>query len=73
MKLFTVIDTQTATAPDLEAIALNEPWAQDLVYCDMEGFAVAPDGELYLLDESGTYRCCPVGRFRLVWQPQEGD
>lgn len=67
MRLFTVIDKETGTEPDLELIALNEPWAKDLIYCDMEGFTIGPDGELYLLDECGSYKACPLGRFEVVW------
>lgn len=67
MKLFTVIDTQTGTDPDLEAIALREEWAHDLIYCDMDGFSVGSDGELYLMDECGSYKSCPLGRFKVIW------
>lgn len=67
MKLFTVLDIETGTEPDLEKIAFGEPWAKDLIYCDMEGFVLGADGELYLLDECGNYKPCPSGRFRVVW------
>lgn len=60
-----VIDLQTGEYPDLEKIVLEEEWAKGLTYCDMEGFAILEDGTLILLDECGTYRICPKGRFRL--------
>ena len=63
---FFVIDPQTGKQPDLEALALTEAWARDLVYCDMEGFAVTEDGSLLLADECGNYRCCPEGRFDVI-------
>lgn len=38
---FHVLDTKTGEYPDLWDIALNEDWAKSLMYCDMEGFAIA--------------------------------
>ena len=64
---FFVIDKTTGQAPDMEEIALREKWADGLIYCDMEGFAVGGDGSLYLLDECGAYRSCPEDRFEIVW------
>ena len=69
--LFTVRDPSTGREPDLETIAQLETWADGLAYCDMEGFAVGADGSLYLLDECGSYRCCPAGRFEVVWRKEE--
>ncbi len=63
---FTVIDTQTGAKPNEEQIALTEPWAHDLIYCDMNGFALQEDGTLILLDECGNYRYCPAGRFTVT-------
>ena len=71
-KTFTVIDLKTGEYPDLEAIALHEEWAQGLVYCDMEGFAIEEDGTLLLMDECDNSRYCPIGRFEVVWDEQEG-
>lgn len=65
---FRVIDSSTNEEADIEKIALREDWAKNLVYCDMEGFVVAQDGTLALLDECGNYAWCPPGRFRLEWQ-----
>lgn len=64
---FFVIDKTTGQEPDMEQIALHEQWANGLIYCDMEGFAVGENGSLYLLDECGAYRCCPEDRFEIVW------
>ena len=63
---FTVIDTKTGEYPDLSDIALHEEWAQDLMYCDMEGFAILEDGTLILIDECGRVTYCPEGRFQIV-------
>lgn len=60
---FTVIDTKTGSQPDEEQIALNEEWAQSLMYPDMAGFAITQDGELILMDECGSVVYCPAGRF----------
>lgn len=63
---FTVIDTKTGQAPDMWEIALHEEWAQGLIYCDMEGFALADDDTLILMDECGNLRYCPPGRFVVI-------
>ena len=63
---FTVIDAKTGEYPDLSDIALHEEWAQDLMYCDMEGFAILEDGTLILMDECGRFTYCPEGRFQIV-------
>ena len=65
---FDVIDIKTGEYPDLEKIALTEEWAQGLVYCDMDGFAVREDGSLILLDECGNCVSCPPGRFEIRLQ-----
>ena len=57
------------TPADLRHIALEEPWAEGLIYCDMEGFAVEEDGTLLLLDECGHHRYPPEGLFRVVLCP----
>ena len=63
---FTVIDKQTGKYPNLQAIALNEDWANNLTYCDMSGFLVGEDGNLYLADDCGNMACCPQDRFEVV-------
>lgn len=63
---FTVLDIKTGKYPDLSDIALHEEWAQDLMYCDMDGFAVQEDGTLILMDECGRFAYCPEGRFQIV-------
>jgi len=60
-----VIDKKTGTYPNLEEIALNEDWASNLMYCDMDGFALFEDGNLILMDECGHYAYCPVDRFEV--------
>ena len=58
---------------DLWEIALKEDWANGLMYCDMEGFAIEEDGTLLLLDECGKHAYCPEGRFKIVPRPPEGE
>lgn len=60
---FKVIDRRTMGEANAEKIALTEAWAQELVYCDMDGFAICEDGSLLLIDECGNYEYCPPGRF----------
>lgn len=66
-RLFQIIDCLTGLKPDLEEIALREPWAKGLIYCDMEGFAICDDGSLVLLDECGRHAYPPTGRFQVEW------
>ena len=63
---FTVIDKATGKYPDLKQLALKEEWAQNLIYCDMDGFCISEDGNLLLMDECGNITSCPPGRFRVV-------
>lgn len=66
-KGFTVIDVKTGKEADPGEIALHEHWAKNLIYCDMEGFAIEEDGSLILMDECGNYQYCPIGRFEVKW------
>jgi hypothetical protein len=66
---FKIIDKTTGKSPDLEKIALTEKWAKNLCYCDMEGFALLPHGELILLDKCGRFEYLPTAlqdRFEIV-------
>lgn len=65
---FSVIDLKTGKEPDTEDIALHEDWAKGLVYCDMEGFTIGENGDLYLLDECERWKPCPEGRFKVVYE-----
>jgi len=69
--LFRIIDPTTGEEPDTEQIALREVWAQGLVYCDIEGFALFDDGTLMLLDECGNWAYCPEGRFKIEFPPRQ--
>ena len=62
---FLVIDKKTGKEADTEKIALDEAWANGLMYCDMEGFAISEDGTLILTDECGHYAFCPEDRFEV--------
>lgn len=64
---FKVIDRRTMSEADIGKIALTEAWADDLTYCDMQGFAIEEDGNLVLLDECGNYAYCPPGRFLIEY------
>jgi len=64
---FVVIDNQTGQEPDCEEIALHEDWADGLIDCDMEGFAIQEDGTLILMDECGQFVYCPEGRFKVTF------
>jgi hypothetical protein len=63
---FRVIDNNTGEEADIEEIAFTEDWANGLIYCDMEGFAILENGSLVLLDECGNCAYCPSGRFAII-------
>lgn len=67
MITFDVIDPKTREYPDLEEIARTEEWAQNLIYCDMDGFCINEDGNLILVDECGNYSHCPPDRFEVTF------
>ena len=68
MRLFRVIDTRTGKEANPEEIALQEEWAQSLVWCDMDGFYIGEDGSLILADECGNFVFCDTERFKIVWE-----
>ncbi len=70
---FSVIDNKTGKIADVEDIALKEEWAKELIYCDMEGFAIEEDGSLVLLDECGGVAYCPDGRFTIVFDEEQNN
>ena len=65
---FIVIDKNTGKQADISEIALSEDWAKDLMYCDMEGFAINENGQLVLLDECGNFAYCPYDRFTIQFE-----
>ena len=68
---FKVIDKKTNKEADEYEIALHEDWAQGLIYCDMDGFAITADGSLILCDECGKFAYCPPDRFKVILEPNE--
>ena len=64
---FTVLDKSTNKEANPYEIALNEDWAKNLIYCDIEGFAILENGTLILTDECGNYACPPLDRFVVRW------
>lgn len=70
---FLVIDKKTGKEADEYEIALKEDWAKNLIYCDMEGFALLQDGTLILVDECGSFEYCPADRFEIILEFTEAD
>ena len=64
---FNVVDQKTGKYPDCGNIALTEPWARNLIYSDIEGFAVGEEGNLIMTDECGNFAYVPDGRFEVVF------
>lgn len=54
---------------DLEDYALDEFKDAKLVYCDMEGWALADDGGLLLLDECGNFAYADPERYEVRFNP----
>lgn len=71
MRKFTVMDRTTGKYPDLKKIAREEEWANGLIYCDMEGFALEEDGTLVLMDECGSFAYCPHDRFDIKFENED--
>ena len=71
MDFFTVTEKKNNNYPNLMKICTKEDWAKGLCIHDIEGFAIGEDGNLYLLDECGSYRCAPYGRFRISAVPDD--
>lgn len=68
---FTVIDKKTGEYPDVEKIALKEEWAKNLIYCDIDSFAIMEDGTLVLIDDCGNIAYAPKDRFEIRLEPKE--
>ena len=64
---FTVIDNKTGKEADIYNIALHEDWARNLCYYDMEGWTIAEDGTLLLVDEFGQFAYADKERFKVKW------
>lgn len=63
---FCVIDKQQGKEANEYQIALKEDWAKDLMFCDMDGFAIKQDGSLILIDECGNFKYCVPDRFEII-------
>lgn len=70
-RTFKVFDNNTGEEADPSDITLHEEWAKNLVYCDMEGFALLEDGTLILLDECGNFVYCSPERFEVRWDEDD--
>lgn len=70
---FEVIDTKTGEYADTEKIVLYESWAEDLIYCDIDGFYIDENGSLYLRDVRGNMAECPDGRFKVRFFEEWGE
>ena len=70
---FTVIDKKTGRYPDVVKICKKEEWASNLIYCDIDGFAITEDGGMVLMDECGNVASCPCNRFEIKWEEDENE
>lgn len=70
MNGFLVIDKQTGKEANTWAIARKEEWAKDLIYCNIDGFAITEKGRLVLMDECGNVVYCPEDRFTVVFDEE---
>ncbi len=69
--MFVVIDKRSGEEVDLNSEAFIDEvakasWADNLVYCDLEGFALGQDGTLYLIDECGNVAYVPTEAYEAV-------
>ena len=64
--MFRIIDNNTGKPVNLEKL-VEEDWVKDnIVYCDIEGFAITDEDKLILCDECGNFVFCPTDRFTVV-------
>ena len=63
---FRVVDTRTGIdvteslyADEFQREIANADWSQNLVWCDLEDWAVGTDGVLFLMDECGNVAYVP--------------
>lgn len=66
---FDVIDNGTGREPNCELIAITEEWANNLMPCDIDSFAVTEDGRLVLIDDCGNCSFAPSDRFTVKVDP----
>jgi len=64
---FKVIDNKTNLEWYFSEISKEDWVRKELIWMDLEGFAVEEDGTLVLLDECGRYVYPPEGRFSIHW------
>jgi molybdenum cofactor biosynthesis enzyme MoaA len=65
-------ERESVPVTDLRALVLDDDRLNmNLVYCDMEGFAIAPDGTLYVLDECGNFAYMDTERYKVEWIQEE--
>jgi hypothetical protein len=74
---FRVIDTRTGVEADTKQIVFDaqkadEPWARNLISCDMEGWFIGEDGALWIADECGNYAYVPAKHFEIVMLNDDG-
>lgn len=62
---FSVIDKRTGQVANEWRIAMDEDWADNLMWADLDGFAIQEDGAFVLLDECGNFAYCPPDRFEM--------
>lgn len=70
---FSVIDKETGKEADTYQIALSEEWANGIIYCDMDSFAIMENGDLVLLDECGRFAYCPPDRFEVRFEERDEE
>ncbi len=70
---FTVIDKKTGKEADTYEIALHEEWANNLIYCDIEGWFIGEDGELILADECGNFTYADRDRFMVEFDDRNDE
>lgn len=69
--VFWVKDKHTSKEANLEEVVLEsykgKTWASNLVYCDIESWAIDTYGELLVTDECGNFAYAPMERFEIIW------
>lgn len=68
--IFKVIDPRTGGAPIFDYNhVFREKWFKEssLIYCDISGWGIDEEGELFLIDDCNNIAYPPKGRFKVVY------
>lgn len=61
------LNGELVTFEDAYKFCKENQWANDLIYCSLDEFAITESGYLTLTDACGNIAYCPRGIFKIVY------